>query len=404
MFVNVMNFAFHALVSRRIGVAAYGSLNALIAGFTLFSSPAIILTTVVVKYAAEFKALGDSAKLRSFASRVLLGLSVAASLVIAIGFLLAGTIANYLHLAHAAPVMLVVLILALNIVLPIRGLLQGTEAFGPYALSLSSEAGAKTVLAVALTGTIGLGLSGALLGWVLALILSALYTCAVLWRRYRGVRSEKLNLDFRRLARTSAGVTVATVLITSLGFSDVVIVKHFFDARSAGLYAAASLSGKMLYFLVNFVPAVLLPRAANLSLSGQSAVPVLRQAITVVLVMAASALFVYYRFPAAVVGTLAGASFVPAAPLLFQYGMGITLFATLNTVVFYKMAIHRFDFLIPLAVLAVAELVAIYLYHGSSFQVIHILIATNALALVAALYRINVPIQVGARTLEPAQS
>jgi O-antigen/teichoic acid export membrane protein len=76
--VNILSFAFHVLVSRRLGVEAYGSLNALLAGFILLTIPATILTTIVAKYAAEYRAAGDTARLRALSSRVATSLGLVA--------------------------------------------------------------------------------------------------------------------------------------------------------------------------------------------------------------------------------------------------------------------------------------------------------------------------------------
>ena len=79
---NVLNFLFHVLVSRRVGVAPYGELNALLAGLTILSVPALILTTIVVKYAAEFHAVDDVPRLRALALRVGTRLGLAALLLV----------------------------------------------------------------------------------------------------------------------------------------------------------------------------------------------------------------------------------------------------------------------------------------------------------------------------------
>ena len=82
--VNVLSFVFQALVSRRIGVEAYGSLNALLAGFTVLTVPTLVLTTIVVKYAAEFRAVGDVARLRALTRYVATSLGTVALGVMAV--------------------------------------------------------------------------------------------------------------------------------------------------------------------------------------------------------------------------------------------------------------------------------------------------------------------------------
>src|SRR5580700_9510597 len=69
--VNLFNYIFHFFMSRRLGVVDYGALASIFAGLVIVSVPAAILTMVVVRYAAEFKALSDFARLRRLGDRVL---------------------------------------------------------------------------------------------------------------------------------------------------------------------------------------------------------------------------------------------------------------------------------------------------------------------------------------------
>lgn len=383
--VNVLNFAFHVLVSRRLGVDAYGTLNALIAGFTMLAVPSAIATTIVVKYAAEFRAVGDFARLRALTLRILSVLGLTALGVFALGSLLAPLFAGFFHVDGIAPVVLTVGVLSLNVVVPVlRGVFQGVEDFRAFAISVLIETVAKLVLAFAFTAW-GLGLDGALAAWLLGALASFIWTAAVLVNAYRHEDAAPLRLDYERLARTSAAVAVATLCIASLSYSDVVIVKHVFDSRTAGLYAAAALAGKILFWLVAFVPTILLPRAIHRAATGKPVIGVLLQAMAVIAVFAGSGLLLFAFAARAVVGALFGAAYLGAAPLLFPYGIATTLLAILNTVSVYKIGVHRFGFVIPLAVVALIELIAVALFHESAFQVIRIVIAGDAAGLVVVL-------------------
>jgi len=383
--INLLSFAFHVLVSRRLGVEAYGSLNALLAGFTVLIVPATILATIVAKYAAEFRALGDLARLRALSARVatLLG-SVALGVMLA-GAALSPSIGGYLHIADSGAVVLTVAILALNLVLPVlRGVFQGVEDFRSFSISAVLEAAVKVALAFAFTG-LGWGVLGALGAWAAGSAASLGWTGAVLWLRYRVAPRVDLSFDVPRLLRTSGGVTVALLCISSLGFSDVVIVKHVFDGRTAGLYAAMSLAGKMLYWLVAFVPTVVLPRAVHLNALGKATLPVLLQALGTVVVLAVAGLAVFAFAPALVLEVLTGSAYLAAAPLLFTYGIASTLLAILNTIVLYQIGVHRFGFILPLTLVAAAELLGIGFFHASALGVVHILIVADAAAIVATL-------------------
>lgn len=383
--VNVLNFAFYVVVSRRLGVADYGTLNALVAAFTVLTVPSAIATTVVVKYAAEFRAVGDFARLRSLTFGIFKILGLTAFAVMAIGALLSPLLADFYHIDAIAPVVLAAAVLGLNVILPVlRGVFNGMENFRASAISMSIEAVAKLVLAFALTA-FGFGLDGALTGWLLGTLASLGWTASVLVNAQRGERPAPLRLDYERLARTTVAVGIATLCVASLGYSDIVIVKHVFDARTAGLYAAVALAGKILYFLVAFVPTTILPRAIHRAATGLPMAGVLLQAMGVIAVLAGGGLVLFAFAAPAVVGALTGSAYLDAAPLLFPYGVAAALLAVLNTVVVYKIGVHRFGFVIPLAAVALIELIALALFHASPYQVIRIVILGDAAALIVAV-------------------
>jgi len=400
MIVNVLGYLYHSLNSRRLGVEAYGVLSALNAAYMISLFVPAILSTVVVKYAAEFRALEDAEHLSALGRSVTKYVGAAAAIAIVAGSLLVIPAGRFLHITDLWSIELIALVIGFSMLLGVlRGVLQGVENFRGFAASTMLESLLKTALGVGLVYA-GFGVVGALGGWLTGTIIALGFTLwAVLWP-HRDKARVPLLLDVRRLVKTSANVALSILLITSLGYSDVLLVKHYADPTTAGLYGALSLSGKMLFFLVAFVPTVVLPKASRRAAGGASPLPLLLLAVGSVVVLAGSGLFLYFAFPATIVTLLAGKAFASAAPLVFPYGIATIFLAILNAVVFYKMAIHRFDFLVPLTLVAVAEVIGIALRHDSLAHVIEVLIAANGIALVATLYRVNLPLN--SRKLAPA--
>jgi O-antigen/teichoic acid export membrane protein len=400
MSVSVFGYIFHFVLSRKLGVDSYGSLSALNAAITVLAVPSQILTTIVTKYSAEFRATGDLSLLRTLVTKLSVWAALAGVAILGAGALATPLIGGYLHITDLHAVFSIAALIALSIVVAaLRGVLAGTQDFVSLAISWSIDAVLKTGLAIALAFA-GFGLVGAMFGWVAASALALAYTLILLLLRYRGIAPAPLRLDLRRLVLTSGNVALATLCVASLGFTDVVIVKHFFSSSQAGLYGATSLVGKMLFWLVGFVPTLVLPKAADLAQSGKPATPILLQALATVVVLAGAGLAALFFFPGLAITTLTGRSYSAAAPLVFPYGVATVLLAGLNTVVFYKIAVHRFDFVLPLIVVAAGEIAGVSLYHATLSDVIRVLIVGNAAALLASLYRVAAQ-QPSARAVAP---
>jgi len=393
MAINVFGYGFHFAISRRVGVEQYGVLSALNALLMISLVFGQIAAIVVVKYAAEFRVTDNRAHLGALARKLVRFGAIATAVVIAFGIVVARPLASYLRIPDVAAVVLTTTIIGITIATPsLRAVFQGVEDFKTWALSAVLESLGKFVAGVAFVYA-GFGVVGAFAGWALGSAISIAYTAVVLLRRFGREPDNTLSIDVRRLVKTMAGVSLATLLLTGISNTDVLVVKHFVDPRTAGLYGALALSGRILFFLVGFVPIVVLPRASNLALAGKSAIGVLVQAFAISALLSGIGLVGYAFFPKFVVTSLAGAAFAGATPYVFTYGIAMVLLAGINVVVMYKIGIHRFDFIAPLGLCAVGEVVGISLRHATLYEVIAVLVIGNGIALVASSFGLNAPVR-----------
>lgn len=388
--VNIFNYLFHFAISRRLGVEGYGSLSALIAGLIIVSIPSTILTIIVVKYAAEFHALNDLPKLRTLTERVLLWASASAVVLCAVGVGASGAIANYLRLTDRSAVIVTVCLIAVNFVLPaMRGILQGVQDFAAFALSTGLEGVLKAMLGIALV-YVGYGVHGALFGYLLGSSVGFIYTICAITRHLSSERG-RLYIDIRRLVQTISGVALSTAALSVLGFGDVLLVKHFFSPQLAGLYGAVSLAGKVLFFVVGFVPTVVLPKASAKASIGGNAFPILLRAGLATLGTSILVLLLFHSAPSLVIRLLAGAAFAGAAPYVFAYALALAMLALTGLIVTYKISVHRFDFVPFLLVVTATELTVINFWHPTIWAVIETLLIGHSCAFLSSLYRVNAP-------------
>ena len=395
--INVFGYVFHFAISRKIGVVPYGELSALNAAFMLSIVVPQICSTIALKYSASFHTAGDVERLAVLTRRVLRLTTIGCAISLVVLIALAGPVAAFLRVEDRLAVALAMTTIALSMAAgTLRGLYQGEEDYNGYAISLVLESLLKMVLGIGFTYA-GYGVAGAFGGWAAGSFVAFVYIAFTLSRKVRGVAGRALDIHAETLAQTMTGVTLATVLLSIVQNADLLVVKHVADPTAAGLYGALSLSGKILLFLVAFVPLVVLPKATRTALSGLPAGGILLQALGVSLAMSIPGLLFYYAEPRFVVTLLAGSAFAPAAPYVFGYGFAMVELAVLSVLVSYKIAIHRFDFVVPLALCATGEVVGISIYHRTLDDVIRVLIAGNLLASVLTAWRVWAPARDEAR-------
>jgi O-antigen/teichoic acid export membrane protein len=375
--VNAGGFVFHAIASRRLGVEDYGALYALISLATMAAVPISLFSPVIVKYAAEFRALHDDGHVRGLVALVMRVFGLLGVLYVAAGFVFAPSIGQFLHVSPWE-VPLIGLVAAVIVVsLALRGIGTGIQSYGAYAGSLCMEGVGKVAIlfAFAFTGlTIGRGVAAFSCGLLAGLLAMAIPLMA----RYRGVQTLPIHLDYRRMLATAGGAAALTLTMAVMGFADVVIVKHFFDPTSAGLYSAASLAGKIMLYFVAFVPTVLIPQATHRFAQGQRTRETLWAGVAFIVVVSAVGIAAYRFWGMLLLHLLVGRAFDAAAPFLPGYACAMALLALTNALASYGIATHRLRFATPLIVATMATLGSIAVFHPALSVVVAELVIGNA--------------------------
>jgi O-antigen/teichoic acid export membrane protein len=335
-----------------------------------------------VRLTAELASVADDAAIRSLVASARRWSLVVAVVLAGLAVATAVPAASFLHLQNSKLMLPWAVVLMGSIALPpLRAVMQGLQDFRHFAISASIEAGGKVVFGVTAV-MLGFGTAGALAGQALGSAFAWVYSDVILRRRTRNAPRQPLRLDGRRLIAVSVGVVGSTLATTALLSIDALAAKHYLTPSAAGIYSAASLAGKVLMFAVGFVPLVLLPKATHAAMRGQPVLGTLIQGATVSAGMAAIILVAYAVAPSIVLDVMVGRNYGAAAPFLLPYGLAMSLLAMTNTVVAFKIAIHRFEFVVPLLMTAGAEVLALAFHHDDIGAIVQVLLGAQVVAII----------------------
>jgi O-antigen/teichoic acid export membrane protein len=277
-------------------------------------------------------------------------------------------------------------VLGLSYAIPVqRGVLQGVEDFNSFAISNIIECGVRFI-ASPLLG-LRYGVDGVLVGLSIGNIAPVLYHVIVL--RRLGAAPARLKLDVRRIIATSTNVGVAVLAVNALLFYDVILVRHFFAPVTAGLYGATSLVGRAVFVVIAFVPTIVLPKASVRRSTGRSTQSLLAAALATGGAIVVAALVAVAVAPRLIVSILAGHAFADAAAFALPYVFAVGALALTNVVVMYKVGLHQFDFVVPLAIVAVLEIVSVSIWHATVYQLLLILCIGHAFSLATTLFGVT---------------
>jgi O-antigen/teichoic acid export membrane protein len=393
--LNALSFGFNLWMARALGPHGYGVLVALLSLLSQLALPAATLTTVTSRFAALYAAAADRPRLRGLLLLLGRGAGLVALAAGAGVALAAPALAGFLHVEDPHAVALVGLGLAAAVLLPVgRGALQGLGRFGALAATMVLEGALKLALGVALVmagaGPRG-GVAGVLSGMLAATLLAALLLRDLLLPR--GPATGRAGPPAGDLARFACLATCATGGLGSLLLLDILLVKHYFAAETAGLYAALTVAGKMLFWCSSAVPGVLYaavahpPRRphqaaqAKATQRGHHDDAVILPLLAGVGALSGAGLAGFARWPDLVVGLLFGQSYGGVTGHLVLFGLAMTLYALSNVLVNYFLARAYAPVLTPLGAAVLIEVGLIGRFHTDLGQVVLAVLAANVVLL-----------------------
>ncbi|MDP8959738.1 MAG: glycosyltransferase, partial [Actinomycetota bacterium] len=287
--------------------------------------------------------------------------------------------AAYLRLESATPVMLVALLVVPSFISPVaRGALQGATRFRALGWSLLAYVALRLALGAGLV-LAGVGLSGAVLGILLAEVAGVVAVLLPLRRTIAAARPEPAG--HVGLLREGVGGSMALLAFWILATVDVVLARHYLPPQEAGRYAAAALVGKAVLFAATGVAMVAYPRFAE---ERGDARRILRFSAALVVATGAGASATVALFPDLLPLVLGEAyrSLGAPAPLL---ALAMGAFGVASLLTHHRLASGRAG-AAPLWLAIPVEIGALALFHDSPAMVAAVVLATACLV-AAAMWR-----------------
>ncbi len=167
--------------------------------------------------------------------------------------------------------------------------------------------------------------------------------------------------------------------------SDLLLVKHYFDAREAGLYASLALIGRVVYFVAWMFVMLLLPTVVEKQKNGEATAPVLFKYVGYIGVLSLTIVAACALFPELIIQIMFGEAYLTMAPLLWQYALATSLFAISNIFAYYFLSLDEYKPVIFSGLLGVSQVVLIIFFHSDLQMVVQVQIIAMITLLIAQL-------------------
>ena len=374
--VSASNFGYNVAMARMLGPANFGDVSAIATLLMLFSALTLSFQLVCTKFVAQ----NPSPTVRTKAFQ---GFMQRAWLVgIIVGALLAVTSFPLAHLLKLpTPALVVILSVGICFSIPMgvkRGGLQGLTQFGKLSRNFITESLTKLTLALVLV-SLGYGVYGAV-GAISASVIAAFLAARVHFGESSADDTAFCAVRFRSsLAEGRQAIVffIGQVVINNI---DILLVKCFFSAEDAGLYAAVALFGRLLYFACWSIISAMFPVSAAAP-QDQHPLKVLKTPMLLVLGLSTSFIIAVKFLPQFVITLILGSRFANASSLLPLYALATAIYAVSVVLIAYEMSRRIANTGWLQLVISGLTVLGIAVFHHDLKQVIEVQIVTMTLLL-----------------------
>ncbi len=367
MAANVVNLIYQVSMGKILEPADYGTLLSLYSVLYILSIVPTSSSVSIVKFISSAKDKKERSGIYNTVNRFIFYIAVGGSVVVV---LLSPFIARFLNINDVLSVVLTagvfffVLVTLVN-QSSLQGILKFMGVVAPNFLS----GFIKLVLGVVF---IFLGLS--VRGAMFAVVIGGGVAYLLSLKMVDGYFTSKSNYVFhiKRFLKYSAPVLVQAFAFTSFFTVDLILVKHFFSAHDAGIYATVSTLGKIVYFGAAPVASVMFPHISGRHARGEKYYKLLVSSIGLTLLISFGVLILYLFIPDLIVSLLYTSKYLAAAPLLFLMGLFIAFHTINNLLVNFFLSVDKTKIVILPFLVAIIQIISIWFFHSSLMQVIMI--------------------------------
>ena len=376
--VGATNLVYNIAIARLLGAAQFGHATAIYTLLMLLSSVTLAYQLVCSKFVAKNEQIAAKVAVynrlhrRSWRVSILVGLLIIAA---------APVISNYLNLPSRTYVILLGLGTCLYIPLGVRrGLMQGAYEFRRLAENFILEVVVKLGGALVLLHY-GLGVSG-----VIEAVVASIAVAYLAGRPSPAFRvTPRVGLPVSWDEGMQAIVFfVGQVIINNL---DILLVKHFFPAALAGLYAAVALVGRVVYMLSWSVVSSMFPVSAGSS-HERGGRAVMGTALLLVVLVASTFTMAMWLAPNSLWMAVLGHGFM--VQVQGSFSALLVLYAALTGIYSFSVVLMTYEMSRRIANASWLQLafsgaiaLGIYLFHSTLHQVITVQMVLMILLLVA---------------------
>ncbi len=379
--VNAGNYLYNLILGRMLGPAQFADAAVLITFLLVLSFIAMTFQLVTAKFSVLFEAH----IFKSFISRVY---KHALVIGIGLGTLIVGFASELQALFNTSSSNMFVIFgcgVPLYFLMSVnRGTFQGKKAYKPLSITYQGEMLSRLFVTLGIILVFGIKSSWVIAIGILLSFIFGLFPFKTKDISFKAstVLDSKYSKQIKRFFLLTAFYELTQIIINN---SDILLVKHYFEAHEAGLYASLALIGRIVYFIAWMFVMLLLPAVVELQKEGKETASVLFKYVGYIAAISALIVLVCLSCPELIIKLLFGEAYISMAPLLWKYAIATSMFAISNIFAYYYLSLDKYVPVIISGVFGILQVVLVMFFHDSLSEVVQMQIVAMALLLVIQL-------------------
>ena len=382
---NFFNFLFNLFMSRNLSVADYGVLASII---SLVNFPMLIVAAIVptvVSFTGSYFAKGQLDMVRGFYLKMIKPLAITGATVFLLFLFFISSIGEFFHIHNTFILLLADFIIFMAFINILNlALLQAKLAFG-YQVFVGFV-GAITKL---LLGILFVYMGFSVTGGVLAILLSGLVVYIVSFSPIRFIFDRKItspHINTKEMFSYGLPSALTLLGLTSFISSDILLVKHFFEADKAGMYAGLSLIARVIFYISYPIGTVMFPMIVQKHSKKENFTNTFKLALLLVMMPSIALTAFYFIFPEfSVLFFLKRTEYLEISSLVGLFGIYISVYCLLNIIANFYLSIKKTKIYIPIIIGALLQIVLIFFFHQTFYQIIMISLGITFLLVIGSL-------------------
>ncbi len=378
---NILNYIFHFSMARLLGPRDYGILAVLFSFIYIFTIPSESIQNIIASYTSKLNLKKEDGRIKFLFLKSINKGMLFSFLTFLFFIPVAYFLSGFIRVDFGLLIMTGIFIFLFTLIPILRGVLQGQKKFVNLGANMILEGLLKLVLGLVMV-LIGWKVYGAIFSVILSIVLAFIIG---IFSIKNILKSKKEKSEFDGIYHYSIPYFFAIISITLMYSIDIIFAKRFFNEELAGIYAVASILGKIIFFGTSAVGKTMLPLISEKYENGEKTHFILKKSLKIVGLLSLIILLSYLFFPKLIITALFGEKYLDASSIIFILGLGLSFLSLTNIFLLYNLStkgIKKSYFLLGFVVI---EILLFYYFHSNLMEFYLAFLSANFIFMVISL-------------------